>query len=94
MTTKQDQWDQLAGHLIGYQATWVIDIGLEAGLLALVATAPDGIGEDDVVTHPGSMIGTCGGGAAAPTPSRSSALSWGGTSREGQARTSWRRKRT
>lgn len=33
MTTKQAQWDKPAGHLIGYQATWVIDIGRKTGLL-------------------------------------------------------------
>jgi SAM-dependent methyltransferase len=51
MTTKQAQWDKLAGHLIGYQATWVVDIGLKTGLFSIIAAAPDGIGEDDVVTQ-------------------------------------------
>ena len=37
--TKQEQWQKLFGCLLGYQATWVIDVGLKAGLLAAIAEA-------------------------------------------------------
>ncbi len=37
--TKQEQWQKLFGHLLGYQATWIIDVGLRTGLLAAIAEA-------------------------------------------------------
>lgn len=38
-STKQEQWQKLFGCMLGYQATWVIDVGLKAGLLAAIAEA-------------------------------------------------------
>ncbi|HEY8693882.1 MAG TPA: class I SAM-dependent methyltransferase [Chloroflexota bacterium] len=35
--SKQDQWQKLFGYVLGYQATWVIDVGLKAGLFAAIA---------------------------------------------------------
>src|SRR5581483_3218488 len=34
---KAEQWQMLFGYMLGYQATWVIDVGLKAGLFAAVA---------------------------------------------------------
>src|SRR5687768_11180056 len=42
--TKQDQWQKLFGYVLGNQATWVIDVGLKAGIFAAIANAsPEGI---------------------------------------------------
>jgi SAM-dependent methyltransferase len=44
----QSQWERLAGYIVGYQATWITDIGLKTGLFDAIADASDGIGEDDL----------------------------------------------
>ena len=36
-SSKQEQWQKLFGYMLGYQATWVIDVGLKAGLFAAIA---------------------------------------------------------
>jgi ubiquinone/menaquinone biosynthesis C-methylase UbiE len=36
---KQGQQQRLMGHLFGYQATWIIDIGLKSGLIRAIADA-------------------------------------------------------
>jgi ubiquinone/menaquinone biosynthesis C-methylase UbiE len=41
---KQGQQQRLMGHLFGFQATWIIDIGLKSGLIRAIAEA-DGIDE-------------------------------------------------
>src|SRR5688572_6074852 len=41
---KQGQQQRLMAHLFGYQATWIIDIGLKSGLLRAIA---DGGGIDE-----------------------------------------------
>lgn len=33
---KQEQWQRLFQHLLGYQATWVVDVGLKSGLLRTI----------------------------------------------------------
>lgn len=44
----QSQWAKLAGHIVGYQATWIADIGLKTGLFQAIADAGDGISDSDV----------------------------------------------
>jgi hypothetical protein len=44
----QSQWAKLAGYIVGYQATWIADIGLKTGLFQAIADAGDGISETDV----------------------------------------------
>ncbi len=47
--TKQDQWQRLVGHIIGYQTTWIVDIGLKGGLFrAIAAAGPEGIGDEEL----------------------------------------------
>lgn len=44
--TKQDQWQRLFGFVLGNQASWVIDVGLKAGLFRAVHDSDaDGIDE-------------------------------------------------
>lgn len=51
---KRAQWQKLFGYLLGNQATWVIDVGLKAGLFRAIADAgPDGIGEDALAAQLG-----------------------------------------
>lgn len=45
MTTKEELRDRLFGSLIGFQATWVANIGLTAGLFQAIADSGDGITE-------------------------------------------------
>ena len=40
--TKQDQSQKLFGYVLGNQATWVIDVGLKAGMFAAIANAAPG----------------------------------------------------
>lgn len=49
----QGQWAQLAGYIVGYQATWIVDIGLKTGLFQAIADAGDGINEADVAARQG-----------------------------------------
>lgn len=43
---KQAQWQKLIDYILGYQATWIIDIGLKAGLFRAIADAgPSGVQE-------------------------------------------------
>jgi hypothetical protein len=47
VSTKQDQWQQLFGYLLGNQAAWIADIGLKAGLFRAIADAgEEGITEE------------------------------------------------
>ena len=46
--TLQSQWAKLAGFIVGYQATWIADIGLKTGLFRAIADAGDGISDTDV----------------------------------------------
>lgn len=49
-STTQDQWNKLVTNILGFQATWIIDIGLKSGLFAAVAEAGDGIDEDTLAS--------------------------------------------
>lgn len=49
--TKQARWASLAGYIVGYQATWITDIGLKSGLFQAIADADDGIAEGDLATR-------------------------------------------
>ena len=51
--TKQDQWDKLLSNILGYQATWITDIGLKSGLFAAIADAGDGIDENTLAARLG-----------------------------------------
>jgi predicted O-methyltransferase YrrM len=54
MTSELQQgWSTLAGHIVGYQATWTADIGLRTGLFQTIADAGDGIREDEVAARIG-----------------------------------------
>ena len=45
--TKQAQWQRLIDNVLGYQATWIADIGLKAGMFNAIAEAgPTGIASD------------------------------------------------
>ncbi len=45
-SAKDAQWQKLFDYLLGYQASWIADIGLKAGLFRAVADAgADGVGE-------------------------------------------------
>lgn len=52
-TTGHTHWETIVGHLVGYQATWIADIGLKAGLFEVVATAGDGISEEELAARLG-----------------------------------------
>lgn len=67
----QSQWAKLAGFIVGYQATWIADIGLPTGPFLAIADAGAGISDTDVAADWISTRGTCSC-AAAPTPSSSS----------------------
>lgn len=43
MSTPQEAAQKVLGHYAGYAATWTIRLGLETGLLASIATHPEGI---------------------------------------------------
>jgi len=47
----QSQWARLAGFIVGYQATWITDIGLKTGLFQEIADADDGITEADLASR-------------------------------------------
>lgn len=47
-TDTQPDWARLAGYIVGYQATWITDIGLKSGLFGAIADAGGGIGEQDL----------------------------------------------
>jgi hypothetical protein len=51
--TKQDQWQKLLGYVLGYQATWITDIGLK--------TRPGVAGMAD---HPDATAGSGKDGAS------------------------------
>lgn len=36
---KAEQWQKLFGYVLGYQATWVVDVGLKTGLFQAIAEA-------------------------------------------------------
>jgi SAM-dependent methyltransferase len=38
--SKQEQWEKLFGYMLGYQATWVVDVGLKADLFRLLQDGP------------------------------------------------------
>jgi hypothetical protein len=38
------QWERLVSYAVGFQAVWIIDIGLKQGLFEAIRAAPDGIG--------------------------------------------------
>ena len=51
---KQAQWQKLFDYVLGYQAAWIADIGLKAGLFRAVADAGDGgIGEGSLAERLG-----------------------------------------
>lgn len=47
----QSQWAKLAGFIVGYQATWIADIGLKTGLFQAIADAGAGISDTDVAAR-------------------------------------------
>lgn len=52
--TKQDQWRRLIDYILGYQATWIADIGLKVGLFRAIADAsPGGVGEEELAKQLG-----------------------------------------
>jgi predicted O-methyltransferase YrrM len=52
--SKQTQWQHLFTYLLGNQASWVIDVGLKAGLFQAIADAgPSGIREDALAARLG-----------------------------------------
>lgn len=44
----QSHWARLASFIVGYQATWIVDIGLKTGLFQAIADAGDGISDSAV----------------------------------------------
>jgi hypothetical protein len=52
--SKPEQMQRLAGYIVGYQATWIADIGLKAGLFRAIAKAGSaGIGDEDLARECG-----------------------------------------
>ena len=51
--TKQDQWQRLLDNILGYEATWLTDIGLKTGLFAAIADAGAGIDEQTLAAQLG-----------------------------------------
>jgi SAM-dependent methyltransferase len=45
---KQAAWERLMGYAVGYQAVWIIDVGLRSGMLSAIAGAPGGT-DDEVL---------------------------------------------
>jgi len=52
--SKQEQWQKLFGCMLGYQATWVIDVGLKAELFAAIADSGP-IGEQALAAKLGGL---------------------------------------
>lgn len=49
----QAQWARLAGYIVGYQATWITDVGLKSGLFDAIAGAGGGIGDEELAARLG-----------------------------------------
>jgi SAM-dependent methyltransferase len=49
--SKQEQYQRLLGHVVGYHASWFVDIGLKAGLFRAVAARDPGVGEDELANR-------------------------------------------
>jgi SAM-dependent methyltransferase len=51
--SKLDQWQRLLDNILGYEATWITDIGLKTGLFAAIADAGAGVNEETLAARLG-----------------------------------------
>jgi hypothetical protein len=73
--TKQDQWQKLLVYVLGYQATWITDIGLKTGLFGAIADADQASMRTPWPPRLATPHAMCSCGAATPT----SSSCWTGT---------------
>jgi ubiquinone/menaquinone biosynthesis C-methylase UbiE len=50
---KVAQRDRIFGFMMGYQALWILDVGLKSGVIAALAEAPEGVGEEALAAQLG-----------------------------------------